>query len=42
MLRGPALAHVELAKRKLQLGLDGEQQLVDALLEYHDRYCSYV
>jgi hypothetical protein len=36
VLRGPALAHVELAKRKAQLGLADEQQLVGALLQYHD------
>jgi hypothetical protein len=28
---------VELAKRKLQLGLGQQQQLADALLQYHDR-----
>jgi hypothetical protein len=38
LLRGPALAHVELAKRQLQLGLADEQQLVEALLLYHDRW----
>lgn len=37
VLRGPALAHVELAKRKVQLGMGTEQQLVEALLRYHDR-----
>jgi hypothetical protein len=37
VLRGPALAHVELAKRKVQLGVGTEQQLVEALLQYHDR-----
>jgi hypothetical protein len=37
VLRGPALAHVELAKRKVQLGLADELQLVEAMLQYHDR-----
>lgn len=37
VLRGPALAYVELAKRKVQLGVGTEQQLVEALLQYHDR-----
>lgn len=37
VLRGPALAHVELAKRKVQLGMGDEQQLVQALLHHHDR-----
>jgi hypothetical protein len=32
------LAHVELAKRQLHLGLADGQQLVDALLLYHDRW----
>jgi hypothetical protein len=42
LLRGPALAAVELAKRKLLLGLGQQQQLAEALLQYHDRceqYC---
>jgi hypothetical protein len=38
VLRGPALAQVELAKRKLQLGVGDEQQLVQALLQYHERW----
>lgn len=38
LLRGPALAQVELAKRRLLLGLGEEQMLADALLQYHDRY----
>jgi hypothetical protein len=38
VLRGPALAQVEVAKRKLQLGVGDEQQLVQALLEYHGRW----
>lgn len=37
MLRGPELAYVELAKRTVQLGVADEQQLVDAVLKYHDR-----
>lgn len=37
VLRGPALAHVELARRKVQLGLADEQQLVEALLQYHEK-----
>jgi hypothetical protein len=37
LLRGPALAAVELAKRKLLLGLGEQQQLADALLQYHDK-----
>lgn len=38
LLRGPELAFVELAKRTVQLGLAEEQQLVDAVLKYHDRW----
>jgi hypothetical protein len=37
LLRGPALAQLELLKRELQLGLAEQQQLVEALLLYHDR-----
>ncbi|WIA30679.1 hypothetical protein OEZ86_000751 [Tetradesmus obliquus] len=37
LLRGPALAAVELAKRKLLLGLGQQQQLAEALLHYHER-----
>lgn len=37
LLRGPALAAVELAKRKLQLGLGTQQVLADALLAHHDQ-----
>lgn len=38
VLRGPALAHVEVAKRKLQLGVADQAQLVQALLQYHERW----
>eukprot|EP00878_Enallax_costatus_P012918 GHUV01013490.1.p1 GENE.GHUV01013490.1~~GHUV01013490.1.p1 ORF type:complete len:462 (+),score=166.78 GHUV01013490.1:239-1624(+) len=37
LLRGPALAVVELTKRRLQLGLASQQDLADAILQYHDK-----
>jgi hypothetical protein len=37
MLRGPSLAAVELTKRKLQLALATQQEVVAAVLAYHEK-----
>lgn len=37
LLRGPALAAVELVKRRLQLGQATQQELADSVLVYQDK-----